>query len=272
MGKPTASVIVRARDKAATIEHALQSLRRQSVRPEIIVVDSGSRDGTVRIARPLCDQLIEIAPDEFTYGRALNIGAAAARAPTHFALSAHCFAQRDDWIERSLAHYARPQIAGTCGYSGSPPNGAPPGPVHQDIRLLKQHPFWGFTNHASSWRASVWERFNFDEAILAAEDKEWSWRVLEAGYQIVLDPALDVGAGHRFEQGFRAYYRRHRRDTGAVASFAELPPYGLRDMVAEWWQPEPDEARSLTRLRLSPWRLTGLLARQAGLRQGGRRP
>jgi glycosyltransferase involved in cell wall biosynthesis len=264
-------VIVRAKDRERTIGQALRSLRRQTIVPEIIVVDSGSSDGTVSIARSLCDRLIEIPADSFTYGHALNVGAAAARAPIHFALSAHCEADSEDWIERSLAHYANSDVAGTCGYSGALPDGAAPGVVHQDLELLRRDPFWGFTNHASSWRADVWRRFPFDESLAAAEDKEWSWRVLGAGYVIALDPELDVSTRHRFDEGLTKFYRRTRRDTRALAGFSGLSPYPRAALMSEWWSPEPDGLRSAARLRLSPWRMASLLGRQAGLRQAAHR-
>src|SRR5687767_15288768 len=107
---PRASVVMRARDAERTIGRALELLRAQTVEPEIIVVDSGSRDRTIEIAGGLCDELIELSAAEFSYGRALNVGARAAAAPVHFALSAHCFPERADWLERSLAHYERPDV------------------------------------------------------------------------------------------------------------------------------------------------------------------
>src|SRR5688572_4660273 len=112
---PRASVIVRARDEEAAIERTLSALRDQTVDVELIVVDSGSTDGTLEIARRWCDRLIELPSERFTYGRALNVGAEAASAPIHFALSAHCAPERGDWIERSLDLYERSEVAATNG-------------------------------------------------------------------------------------------------------------------------------------------------------------
>src|SRR5207253_519729 len=110
-----ATVIVRARDAAETIERTLQSLRAQTVRAELLVVDSGSTDGTLEIAFRLADRVVQMPPEEFTFGRALNVGAHEAKGSIHFALSAHCFPERTDWIERSLAHYERADVAAPCG-------------------------------------------------------------------------------------------------------------------------------------------------------------
>ena len=264
---PEASVIVRARDEAKTIRRTLDSLRAQTVRPEIIVVDSGSRDATVELSRPRCDRLIEIPPERFTYGRALNIGAAAASAPIHFALSAHCWPERDDWIELSLAHYDRPEVAGTNGIETFADGRAVQAPFEQAAAHARADPFWGFSNHASSWRGSVWERFPFDEDIDYAEDREWSWRVLDDGWVLVFDPALWVPIAHSWRGGARDRFHRQRRARAAIASFAPVGDYGVAELLDEWWRHPPNDGRPRSLHRLSPTRLAGLLGKHAGQRQ-----
>lgn len=266
MSSPLASVIVRAKNEAASIEQTLASLRGQSVDPEIIVVDSGSTDLTTEIARRYCNRLIELRPEEFSYGRALNVGARAARGPVHFALSAHCPLQRADWIERSLAHYGRPDVAATGGVRALP--GAQPlrDVFYQDAEHARAHPYWGFSNHASSWRANVWEQFPFDETLEASEDREWSWRVLEAGWVIAFDPALWVDLRHRWRAGIREMYRRHKREARAVASFSRHPPYRLRDCLREWWSDMPDDRHSPLLYRLDYRRMIALAGKYSGER------
>jgi rhamnosyltransferase len=262
---PAASVVVRARDKADTITRALESLRAQTVRPEIIVVDSGSVDGTVAIARRLADRVIEIPPARFSYGRALNIGAAEAGAPVHFALSAHCAAPHPSWVERSLAHYRRADVAGTNGrrlvLGGRPVHE----PFAQDLAHARADPYWGFSNHASSWRAAVWAEFPFDETLIYAEDKEWALRVLAAGWTLVFDTELFVDLSHQWRQGFWQYCRRQRDAARAIGSFATLPPYGLRGLLDEWWEGPPDP-RPPWRRRANPLRTAGLIGKWWGHR------
>jgi rhamnosyltransferase len=263
---PAASVIVRAKDEARTIGHTLSLLRDQTVVPEVIVVDSGSTDGTLEIARRACDRLIEIPPHEFTFGRALNVGARAATAPVHFALSAHCCPERPDWIERSLTHYERDDVAATAGARALPDGSPLRATLRQDAEHARSHPYWGFSNHASSWRASVWERFPFDEHIEAAEDRDWAFRVLDAGWVIAIDPALWVGMSHVWRSGLRSFYRRRKREARALATFAPLDPYGLRECLREWWSELPDDRHSPLLHRLDYRRIAGLAGRYAGHR------
>ena len=99
-----ASVIVRCKDKASTIERTFLALREQTVPVEVVVVDSGSTDGTLEIAERYADRLLRIRPEEFSYGHALNLGAAAASGEVHFALSAHGTGLSPTWIADSLRH------------------------------------------------------------------------------------------------------------------------------------------------------------------------
>ncbi|HEU4449418.1 MAG TPA: glycosyltransferase family 2 protein [Gaiellaceae bacterium] len=270
MPEPGASVVVRAKDEARTIERTLAALRRQTVPVEIVVVDSGSTDGTVEIARRWSDRLIEIPAEDFTYGGALNLGAEAARAPFHFALSAHCFPERDDWVELSLRHYERDDVAGTNGIQ-TLPDGRPVDSVfHQGAEHARANVRWGFSNHASSWRAELWRRFPFDAGLTSSEDRKWALEVTAAGWVIAFDPALWVDLSHQWRGGALFQFRRKRLETRGLAELAALPPYRLRDALTEWWR-VPDERHSAAFHRLNYRRLAGIAGVYRGLAATRRR-
>ena len=220
----TPSVVVRAKNKEQTIERALRALRDQTVEMEVILVDSGSTDRTVEVARPYCDQVVTIPAEAFTYGRALNLGAKHASGQVVFALSAHCVPPSREWAEVSLEAYADDQVAGTWG-PRSRPDGEPlVGPARFTLADLERDTTWGFSNNASSWRKAVWERFPFDEQLVACEDKEWMWRVLSAGFSLYADPRLVVDSSHRRDAGLRSLYRRVHREHLVMAGMLDYPP------------------------------------------------
>src|SRR5204862_6824878 len=70
----TASVVVPGRDGERYLEELLAALADQSP-DEVLVIDSGSRDRSVQIARAAGVELLAIAPAQFGHGRTRNLGA-----------------------------------------------------------------------------------------------------------------------------------------------------------------------------------------------------
>jgi glycosyltransferase involved in cell wall biosynthesis len=262
----TASVIVRTCDSAGKVDLLLDDLETQTIRPEIVVVDSGSVDDTRERVAGRCDVLVALDRASYRPGWALNSGAAAASGEVHFAVSSHCRLPRSDFVERSLALYDDgDRVAGTNGYDRMPGGGPTVGVYHQTRDDVRRHPRWGFSNHASSWRADVWRDLRFSEELPTAEDKEWALRVLDAGWTLAYVEELLVDRSHMWKSGLKVFYQRSRRETAAMGSYLDLPSFGPRDLVHEWWHPS-DPRASLLRLRLSPKRMLGLVGTSLGTR------
>ena len=73
--RPTISFIIPVLNEEAVIARLLRELRCCFADSQLIVVDGGSRDGTIAAAMPLCDQLLLGAPGR---ARQMNLGAAVA--------------------------------------------------------------------------------------------------------------------------------------------------------------------------------------------------
>lgn len=61
------------RDGGAQLAGVLRALAAQTVQHELVVCDSGSRDGSVGLARERGAQVLEIAPERFTHGGVRNL-------------------------------------------------------------------------------------------------------------------------------------------------------------------------------------------------------
>jgi glycosyltransferase involved in cell wall biosynthesis len=264
-------VIVRAKDEAASIGRVLELLREQDLggeELELIVVDSGSTDGTPAIARRAGATVIEIPAASFTFGGSLNTGCEAASAQVLIALSAHAFPPDSGWARRMLAWFDDPLVACAYGCPNAPDGGDLCEPVVQDEAHARRYPYWGYGNPAGGFRAELWRERPFRSDMPGTEDKEWAWHWLQRGLHAVIDPALAVEHDHS-KDGVRETYGRYVREWEGYGMYLDLPPYRLRDVLHEWWTDRETYA-SQARARLSHRRLARLAGTYAGRRRGAR--
>jgi rhamnosyltransferase len=268
MATPEISVIVRARDEAPSIGRCLELVRAQDMPAQLIVVDSGSHDGTADLARAHGALVLEIPAHAFTFGRALNLGAANSAGRILVALSAHAFPLRSDWLRRLAAALSEPEVACACGERFLPDGAALLGAVRQDATLLRREPRWGYSNAAGAFRAELWRQRPFREDLPGAEDREWARHWIERGYVCVLDRELLVDHDHTHDP-LPEIFRRARREASAFGEFLGLPPYTARDLVRDWWS-DLRFYDSPLRARLSHRRAGRILGEYAGRRRATR--
>ncbi|HPO57683.1 MAG TPA: glycosyltransferase family A protein, partial [Anaerolineaceae bacterium] len=105
---PACSIVIRAYNEEKHIGRLLDGIMQQTVKDvQIILVDSGSTDATMAIARRYPVEVVTIRPQEFTFGRSLNLGISHARAEVVVMASAHVYPVYPDWLERLLRHALR---------------------------------------------------------------------------------------------------------------------------------------------------------------------
>src|SRR4029453_12708359 len=111
---PSVAVVIRAKNEARYIGDTLAAIFQPgALAPrQVIVVDSGSADGTQDIVTQFPTQLIEIKPEEFTYGFALNLGVAHVDAEIVATLSAHSLPANPDWLQNLIKPFKQPRLAG----------------------------------------------------------------------------------------------------------------------------------------------------------------
>lgn len=216
------SIVLRTKNEGKFLGRTLDLIRKQvyTPKPEIIVVDSGSSDDTLAIASQRNDlRVINLAPDDFTYGKALNVGVRASSGDVIVALSAHAFPYQDFWLERLVSHFNDPRVAGVYGRQ-LPHDDAWPcvrrdclefyGPqlrIQSDPSDPNDH---CFSNAASAIRRRLWELHSFDETLPYCEDWEWARSMLNRGYVIVYEPESSVYHSHN--ESLTNVYRRCRQE------------------------------------------------------------
>lgn len=172
------TALVRTKDSSCTLAETLSRLKSQIAPPaEIIVVDSGSTDATLRIAADSGCRIIHYpAGQPFSYSKALNIGFDAATTPLVLVNSSHVWlgaADTTHWMRYLLNQL--PVAAVFC----------PWGPTRTRMEDSLVPRFWtidkenftglnGLSNCCAMYRKSDWQQRAFDEGIATAEDQLWA--------------------------------------------------------------------------------------------------
>ncbi len=211
----TVALVIRCFNEEAHIGRLLTGVVRQTHVPEeIIVVDSGSTDATLAIASAFPVQIVTVAPEDFSFGRALNVGLASTSSDVAVLASAHVYPLYDTWIERLTAPFATPEIAIAYGRQQAPPDGR-----FSERRILDQwfparsverqrHPFCNNANAAI--RRSVWTEQPYDEDLTGLEDLDWAKKALAAGH--IVSYVAEAPVAHVHEESFAQIVNRYRRE------------------------------------------------------------
>jgi glycosyltransferase involved in cell wall biosynthesis len=228
------SVVIRCYNEEQHIGRLLSGIMQQTMRDvEIIVVDSGSTDATLSIAARYPVKILNIQPEEFSFGRSLNIGCRAASGEFIVIASAHVYPVYQDWLERLLAPFADPQVALVYGKQRG--NETTKYSEHQVFAKWfpersnpnQDHPFCNNAN-AAIWRR-VWEQLPYDETLTGLEDVDWARRAMQLGYKIVY--AADAEVVHVHNESPGRLYNRYRREAIALKSIFPQERFSFWDFI-----------------------------------------
>jgi rhamnosyltransferase len=214
----SASLIVRTYNEGRYLDRVLSAARESgALLQEIVVVDSGSTDETLSIAKSHGANIVHIEKPQFSFGRSLNLGCAAAKGEVAVFLSGHCIPSGNDWLENLLKPFADPRVAAVYGRQVGGQ-----GTKYSEARVFEKYyppdqPSQGeaFCNNANTaMRRAIWNRFKFDEELTGLEDIAMGKRIVEAGFRI--DYASAAVVAHLHHESWPQIRRRYEREAIAL--------------------------------------------------------
>jgi len=228
------SLVVRAYNEEKHIGRLMEGVSHQTVRDvQAILVDSGSTDATASIAARYGAQVVHIRPEEFTFGRSLNLGVAAATRELVAIASAHVYPVYPDWLERLLEPFADPQVALAYGRQ----RGGEASKFSEQQVYIHWYPDQSnprqtqpFCNNANAAiRRSVWEGHPYDESLTGLEDLAWAKAALETGHLLAYSAEAEIV--HLHDETPRGVANRYRREAMAFKRLYPEAHFSLYDFV-----------------------------------------
>jgi glycosyltransferase involved in cell wall biosynthesis len=185
---------------------------------ETIVVDSGSTDRTRDIAASHGATIHHITPNQFSFGRSLNLGCERASGDVLVFISGHCVPTERTWLRALI----EPVVHGTVALAYGRQVGG-------ETTLFSEHEVFSklypersavpqegfFCNNANAaLAADVWRRFRFDEELLGLEDLHLAKRLVESGLRIGY--VADAVVAHYHHESWAQVRRRYEREAIAL--------------------------------------------------------
>jgi len=225
---PTVSIVILVKNGDGTLRACIEGILSQTLcdRLEILVIDSGSTDGSLDLLAKYPVRVHHIAARDFNHGDTRNLGVRLAKGE-FIAMTVQDARPVDErWLERMLKHFEDPHVAGVCGQQIVPhepdknplqwfrPYSAPLSKkiwfenrkAFEDLSPAQKVAQCGWDNVTAMYRRSALLEIPF-RSVSFAEDLIWAKDALSYGYLLVYDYSSRVYHYHRERLGFR--FRRH---------------------------------------------------------------
>lgn len=230
------SFILLTKNGGSRLQHLMESLKNQKFQGniEVIAVDSGSTDDTIKILEEYNAKIFQIKPEEFHHSKTRNFGAEKSKGKVLIYLTQDALPVDDCLLINLLKPLSDGDVAVVYGKQTANLDAKKVDdffysyfyPEKRKIlkkELVKDSRKFYIENVfvsdvCSAIKREVWEKIRFDDDVPMAEDKDFALKVLKEGYEIVYEPKANVYHSHDYS--LSSLFKRRFKDGAAFASIA----------------------------------------------------
>jgi glycosyltransferase involved in cell wall biosynthesis len=229
-----ASVIIRTYNEEKYLDQLLTAVKSQAcelVDLEVVIVDSGSIDRTLEIAKKHECRITHIKKSDFTFGRSLNYGCEFANGDFLVFVSGHCIPVDSHWLDE----LCRPLIDRDVVYSYGRQQGKDTTKYSEYRHFEKWFPVYSklpqegfFCNNANAAvTREAWKKFKFNEDLTGLEDMHLAKLLVETGEKVGYVSSASVY--HIHDETWRQVRIRYEREAFALQRIMPEVHFGFSD-------------------------------------------
>ncbi len=233
--KKLVSVIIRTLNEEIHLEELLSVIGSQNKTIfdiETIIIDSGSTDRTLEIAKKHNCRVTHIDKKDFTFGRSLNKGCEFSNGSFLIFISGHCIPYDNYWINNLVV-----PLENECVYTYGRQIGRDTTKFserqlfHKYFPVKSSIPQEGFfcNNANSAIRRDIWEKYQFDEGLTGCEDMFLGKQLTEAGF--FLGYVAEASIFHIHNETMSQVKIRYEREAIALQKILPQVHLTIWDMI-----------------------------------------
>ncbi len=232
------SIIIRTLNEARYLGELLEGIQNQEtdgLTVETVLIDSGSTDQTLDIAKRYGCVVRQISKRDFSFGRSLNMGCETATGNLFVIVSGHCVPASSRW----LIELVSPLRSGQADYSYGRQLGRDTTKYSEERVFQRFFPEEGvvkdsfdfFCNNANSAiTRRCWAMYRFDEELTGLEDLELAKRYVNDGGKVAY--CADSPVYHIHNESWKQVKVRYEREAIALQKICPEIQFSRVDMLS----------------------------------------
>nr|WP_102465350.1 glycosyltransferase [Vibrio cyclitrophicus]PMG86523.1 glycosyl transferase family 2 [Vibrio cyclitrophicus] len=233
--KPLVSIVIRTLNEEKHLVELLNAIKEQDTSDfdiETVVIDSGSTDQTLNIAKEYDCRITFITKEEFTFGKSLNDGCDFANGDYLVFVSGHCIPVDKYWIKNLVT-----PLVDKCSYVYGRQLGRDTTKFSERLLFDKYFPETSripqvgfFCNNANAAiRRDAWLAHRFNQELTGCEDMYLAKLLVDSGKKIGY--VADAPVYHIHDETWEKVKIRYEREAIALQQIMPQVQVSLLDML-----------------------------------------